>query len=304
MKPYLQPYKGKSTRHTCPKCGVKNSFTLYLDGDTHAPIHPTVGICNRASKCGYHYPPKQYFNDNPHLNKNKSNYTSYNPIDKDTPINYISYSYVKKSESVKSNFIDFLQNHFSKEKIFKSVNEYHLGATHNQEVIFWQIDFTGKVRTGKIMQYNPETGKRIKHESGAINWVHNKLKKQGKLSQDFNLAQCFFGEHLIKKYPEKTIAIVEAEKTAVIANIIYPQFIWLAAGNINGLSLDKCLILSKKKIIFFPDLGIAYEKWIEKINELTLYIDWNIQVSSLLEKISTPEAKEQGYDIVDYLIFE
>ena len=63
--PYLQPYKGKTTRHTCPECGQKDSFTLYLDGDTHQPIHPKVGICNRAIKCGYHYPPKQYFLDNP-----------------------------------------------------------------------------------------------------------------------------------------------------------------------------------------------------------------------------------------------
>jgi len=39
------------------------------------------------------------------------------------------------------------------------------------------MDIQGKVRTGKIMQYNPDTGKRIKHQSGAIDWVHNKLKK-------------------------------------------------------------------------------------------------------------------------------
>ena len=65
--PYLQPYKGKATRYTCPECGQKECFTLYLDGDTHQPIHPKVGICNRAIKCGYHYPPKQYFLDNPSL---------------------------------------------------------------------------------------------------------------------------------------------------------------------------------------------------------------------------------------------
>ncbi|MEI7677493.1 MAG: hypothetical protein WCJ03_11990, partial [Bacteroidales bacterium] len=31
-QPYLQKYKGISTRHTCPECGQKQSFTLYLDG--------------------------------------------------------------------------------------------------------------------------------------------------------------------------------------------------------------------------------------------------------------------------------
>ena len=64
-KPYLQPYKGKSTRHTCPACKAVQSFTLYLDGNTGQPIHPTVGKCNHENKCGYHYTPRQYFNDHP-----------------------------------------------------------------------------------------------------------------------------------------------------------------------------------------------------------------------------------------------
>ena len=62
---YLQKYKGKSTRQTCPACETIHSFTLYLNGDTHEPVHRTVGICNRETKCGYHYTPKKYFMDNP-----------------------------------------------------------------------------------------------------------------------------------------------------------------------------------------------------------------------------------------------
>ena len=71
-QPYLEPYKGRGTRHTCPNCKVKQTFTLYLDGNTGEPIHPTVGICNRAIKCGYHYPPRQYFADHPELWKSRS----------------------------------------------------------------------------------------------------------------------------------------------------------------------------------------------------------------------------------------
>lgn len=67
--PYLQPYKGKTTRHTCPECGAKESFTLYVDGNTHQPINKRVGKCNRESKCGYHYTPKQFFLDNPKINE-------------------------------------------------------------------------------------------------------------------------------------------------------------------------------------------------------------------------------------------
>ena len=71
-KPYLQPYKGKSTRHTCPSCKTKSSFTRYLDGNTGQPIHPTVGKCNREIKCGYHYTPRQYFSDHPELKNNQA----------------------------------------------------------------------------------------------------------------------------------------------------------------------------------------------------------------------------------------
>ena len=125
----------------------------------------------------------------------------------------------------------------------------------------------GKVRTGKIMQYNPETGRRLKHESGAIDWVHNKLKKSGKLLEDFNLQQCFFGEHLLTIYPNKPVAIVESEKSALIASCIFPDLIWLAAGNLNGLSVEKCQVLKGPVVILYSDLG-AFEKWNEKAKKL------------------------------------
>jgi len=63
-------------------------------------------------------------------------------------------------------------------------------------------------------------------------WVHNKLKKSRELPENFNLLQCFFGEHLLKIYPYKYVAIAESEKSAIIANMIMPELIWLAAGNL------------------------------------------------------------------------
>ena len=71
-RPYLQPYKGKSTRHTCPACKTKYAFTLYLYGNTGQPIHPTVGKCNREIKCGYHYTPRQYFDEHPEYKNTQS----------------------------------------------------------------------------------------------------------------------------------------------------------------------------------------------------------------------------------------
>lgn len=306
-QPYLQKYKGISTRYTCPECGQKQSFTLYLDGNTNEPIHRTVGKCNRESKCGYHYTPKQYFLDNPsplvetwHATSENSNQI----IKKDGPPQSpgtIHFSFVERSASYKSNFVRFLCEILTDEQIHSIGENYALGATKTNEVIFWQIDLNGKVRTGKIMQYNPETGRRLKHESGAIDWVHNKLKHTKQLPENFSLQQCFFGEHLLTIYPNKTVAIVESEKSALIASAVFPDLLWLGAGNIHGLSTEKCQVLKNRNIILFPDLN-AFEKWSEKAIQIKKQCNCKINVSALLEDIATPEAKKKGLDVADYLI--
>ena len=313
--PYLEKYKGKTTRHTCPECGMKECFTLYVDGNTHQPINKRVGKCNRESKCGYHYTPKQFFIDNPNVNETTRRACDLHyskPINSPSPrgegsgvrslsVGTIPFTYVERSASYKSNFVRFLCEFMTTEQIKWIGDNYAIGATKNKEIIFWQIDITGKVRTGKIMQYNPETGKRIKHESGAIDWVHNKLKQTKQLPEDFNLQQCFFGEHLLKLYPTKTVAIVESEKSAIIASVQFPDLIWIAAGNINGLSVDKCQVLNNRKVILFPDLG-AYNKWNEKVSLLRKECNCKIKISNFLEIVSTPEAKAKGLDIADYMI--
>jgi hypothetical protein len=308
-QPYLQKYKGISSRQTCPECGQKQSFTLYLDGNTNEPIHRTVGKCNRESKCGYHYTPKQYFMDNPSPFSPPlgGGWLGSKPITPPQPAGTIHFSFVEKSASYRSNFVCFLCEILTDKQIEYVVEHYALGATKNKEIIYWQIDITGKVRTGKIMQYNPETGKRIKHESGSIDWVHSKLKKSGTLPEDYNLQQCFFGEHLLTIYPEATVCIVESEKSALISAAIFPNFIWLASGGIQGLAVDKCKVLNDRTVILYPDLN-AFEKWNEKAQMLNslfpspLGEGLGVRCSTLLEDIATPEAKAKGLDVADFMI--
>ncbi|MEI6751857.1 MAG: DUF6371 domain-containing protein [Paludibacter sp.] len=322
-QPYLQKYKGKDTRHDCPSCKAKLSFTQYLDGNTNKPIHYTVGKCNRESKCGYHYTPKQYFIDNPFLSPplaggrvGSSSSNSTNPLKPHTPspleragvrsgglVGSIPFRFVQKSASYRSNFVRFLCEILTDEQIHSIGENYALGATKNKEVIFWQIDINGKVRTGKIMQYNPETGRRLKHQSGAINWIHNKLKKSGTLPEDYNLQQCFFGEHLLIIYPDKPVAIVESEKSAIIASCIMPDLVWLAAGNLNGLSIEKCQVLKRRDVMLYPDLG-AFMKWNQMVIKIQKQFNCKISISNLLEDQANSTDRENGLDIADYIISE
>jgi len=62
----LEKYQaGGRNRYPCPQCGKSKVFTRYVQDGQYLADH--VGKCNRASNCGYHYAPKQFFEDNPSL---------------------------------------------------------------------------------------------------------------------------------------------------------------------------------------------------------------------------------------------
>lgn len=64
----LEKYRGRATRHVCPQCGRKQVFTRYIDThNNNMYVNEKVGKCNRIDKCGYHYTPRMYFEDNPWL---------------------------------------------------------------------------------------------------------------------------------------------------------------------------------------------------------------------------------------------
>jgi hypothetical protein len=95
------------------------------------------------------------------------------------------------------------------------------------------------------------------------------------------------------------VAIVESEKTAMIASVYLPQFIWLAAGSLTNLNADKCSVLKGRTVTLFPDLQ-GYDKWNSKANELSHLAKFT--VSDLLERKATEAEKKLGFDLADYLI--
>ncbi len=145
------------------------------------------------------------------------------------------------------------------------------------------------------MLYNWETNKRVKQPYDHISWVHTKI-----LTDSHELKQCFFGEHLINQFKSKPIAIVESEKSAIICAYFLPEYVWLSAGNINGLSNEKFKVLSGRKVVLFPDLGKANDIWQQKANEFKHIAE--VSISDYLQRIATPEQQTNGLDLADYLI--
>lgn len=304
-QPYLEKYTGRASRHKCPKCGDAHSFAYYLDGNTGQVIDKNVDRCNHESGCGYHYTPKQFFIDNPVEKERFVTPVKQRPIQKpQREASYIPFQYVEKSVSYNSSFIYFLCGLFDRYSlesptIERLMQDYAIGATKDGSVIYWQIDTKGKVRTGKIMKYDPNTGHRIKN-GGGINWIHSIMKKQQLLPEDYNLVQCLFGEHLLKIYPTKVVALVESEKSALIASGVYPEYIWLATGGKSQLSIEKLKVLQGRTVIMFPDVD-GFEYWSDKAKEVEA-IGCKVVVSDLLEKNATNEDRANKIDIADWLI--
>ena len=227
------------------------------------------------------------------------------------PVSFIPVEVFKQSLQIEKNviqvaetnhFVKFLIDLFGVEVASQLVSRYFIATSKhwNGATVFWQIDTQGKVRTGKIMLYNPTTGKRVKNLELPVYWVHKALKQP-----EFELRQCLFGEHLLID-KTKPVAIVESEKTAVIASVYLPQFIWLAFGGI-GFNADKSQVLKGRTVTLFPDCSLpkegkptAFEQWSSKAKELSHLAIFT--VSDLLERKATEAEKKQGFDLADYLI--
>ncbi|MEI6679271.1 MAG: DUF6371 domain-containing protein [Mariniphaga sp.] len=306
----LEPYKGINSRHQCPGCrSQEKTFVLYIDIETGKKIHPTVGRCNRLDKCGYHLPPKQYFQNN-----NISFETSAPlarptvPAPRSDPFFIDSQTFKKSLLNYDSNnFITFLITLFDAEITAGLIEKYFLGTSAHWpgSTTFWQIDSKGKIRDRKIIQYAIVSEqksiigldcKRVKTNYPPVQWVHSVTKYP-----EFELKQCLFGEHLLKD-TSRPVAIVESEKTAVIASVYLPQFIWLASGGLEQLSFEKFIVLSGRKVVLFPDLN-GFAKWKTKATGLAERISGiRLEVSDLLERSANEEERASGLDLADYLI--
>jgi hypothetical protein len=292
-------YKGRDTRYTCPNCKRDHVFSRYVDTETKEYVHENVGRCDRESNCGYQYTPMQYFKDNNISVETQSDQFKSGQLPQ-KPTSYITADLMDASfRSYNQNYlVQYLINIFGDDVVAEVLKKYHVGSSKHWpgSTVFWQVDIRGKIRTGKIILYNPETGKRVKEPFSHITWVQSVLKRS-----EFQMRQCLFGEHLLKD-ASLPVALVESEKTAIIASICLPKFIWLATGGLSNLTAEKCSVLSGLTVILFPDVK-GYNKWKERAKELSnLMLGTRFEIDDLLEKNASEEERTGGWDVADYLV--
>jgi hypothetical protein len=293
----LEPYKTKASRYECPACGHKHVFVRYVD-ESGQHVAPEVGRCNRESKCGYHLKPRDY------LATHSSRLSTTPPIRSKPPtpplvLSEIPARYLEESRQAaeQNAFVRFLLRHYPRAQVLQACDQYFLGDFAGFTT-FWRVGELGHINTAKLIRYDAATGKRIKDGTGT-HWLHAKLKQRGVLPASFDYRRSYFGEHLLANAPRE-IALVEAEKTAVIASLELSDYTWLACGGKSHLSVTKLARYAKQHIVLFPD-GDGFVQW-SQIAHKARAQGLDVIVSDLLETECTAAQKAAGWDLADYLL--
>lgn len=316
----LEKYRsGGRNRFTCPQCGAAKTFTRYVN-EQGKYFADHVGRCNRESKCGYHYTPKQFFIDNP-SNTNKEQWPSsaawrkpfqVSNAERLTNVNIqaIPKQVFEETQTAPDcNFVRFLTATFGADTAQDLRRKFCIGSNADlwpNSTVFWLLGTDGTPFGAQVVLYDPASGKRQKND-----WIHSALKRRFSKSgqtlpewlQAYEQASKIpvpFGLHLLKESEGKPLAIVESAKTAVIMTAIQPKALWLAVGSLSNLNEQRLLEVKGSDIVLYPDLG-AFEKWSVKADELKAK-GFKIAVSELLESAANDLDRQQGFDIADYFL--
>ena len=293
----LEHCSGNNKKKRCPECG-QMTFVRYIDTETGEPLAEDIGRCDREINCGYHKKPKHYFAEG--NAKPAKGYwfpkKEFKQSARPSGFSTISPEIVEHSMELAcfNNFNVWLRERFDSRLALDATLRYKVGGHRlwPNSTVFWQIDQQQRVRAGKIMLYDHHTGHRVKDQYSHVTWIHTQPG-----FRDFNLRQCLFGLHLLAP-DTKTVAIVEAEKTAIVASLFFPDVLFLATGGITNLRKETCEPLKDRRVILFPDLG-AEEDWQNKAREIPGLN--NCVISTWLQQNSTDEMKAKGLDIADVL---
>jgi hypothetical protein len=143
----------------------------------------------------------------------------------------------------------FLADRFGVEQSISALLKYATGTAKNGFTVFWQIDQFQRIRTAQKIKYL-ENGHRDKN-----------IPPKRLFTVDQGYQPCFFGEHLLfQAGREDLVCIVESEKTAIVADLYFPEMqgrkcFWIAAGGNNGITESKAAAIRGMNVCLVPDFS-------------------------------------------------
>lgn len=305
-----------SRKHICPQCGHR-TLVAYVDASGNL-LDPLAGRCDRQNKCAYHLPPRDLPHTGPRaIHRSRLLRRRHVPV---TP-NFIRPPQVKATigKYGANSLIHWLKHTFrdlmEPQEVEKMATIYGVGTArlYGGSPIFWQLDMQGRARTGKIMGYNPATGRRVKHPRPQLTWIHRLKQAHSNNSDgsDFRLKQVLFGSHLAALNPSATILLMESEKAALITALVlawggaFGCFVPMATGGCGNLPADALRMadpygmlaaLRGRKTVLVPDAGM-YPKWLQRAQQLARFCKV-IGVSTAMEPdkrmFEVPEETHSG----------
>lgn len=226
------------------------------------------------------------------------------PVPAHKEYSYIPYEYMQETISSESSFCKGLMELYPAELLKHLAAEYCLGVHEdinlNADVIFWHINKKGMVCNGKVQRYCADINSPdfMHCDRNVVYWLGTKLQRDGIVSgaPEFNNS-CLFGEHLLNKYPQLTVALVESAKNAIVGACEMPKMLWLATGCSSGLKRDALVALRGRDVIVYPDRD-AIGSWCDVIDKCRNIA--NFSVSTFCEDVAPPD--QLKFDIADYII--
>ena len=194
--------------------------------------------------------------------------------------------------------------------------QYCVAGWKRDWVMFWQIDHEGIVRSGKMMMYD-DNGHRRKEQENHPKWIYNQpghYDAQGqyipgpkdilKPEEHDTDIKPLFGAHLLRRYPDATVNVVESEKTALIMANYFGEperSLWVAVGGLRFLKLDAMqpLIDQQRTVWLWPDRdGIKeWENLREKLGSDKIQI-----YTTFFDRCYIPEEDGPKADVADIAI--
>lgn len=318
-------------KYFCLQCRKKR-FVKYIDTETNEFLPDHYGRCDRESKCGYFLNPysdgyaKELFQSENGITKitkvtsqNKHFFSPKRTETSEQPVFFDFETFTKTLRNYEKNV--FIQNLLSRvsfpfptDEVNQLIQIYRLGTVSSGAISFPFIDINDRVRAVQVKQFDEQ------NHTTKTTFLHSIIEKNLK-DQNRNFPQwlkdyaeqekkvsCLFGEHLLNRFPNKTVALVEAPKTAIYCSFYLKHFdfIWLAVYNKSSFSFEKLKVLQGRNVLIFPDLskdGSTFNEWKTKAEKFEDQLSGTrFTISRLLEDYATADDREGGNDIADILI--
>ena len=215
---------------------------------------------------------------------------------------YIPIPMVDELLSTESSLCRCLMRMFRPEAVEWMVGEYLIGCYAmnglDDYTVFPSIDRYGRVCNLKVQHYETDPhSERFGHCDQTAYWLGKIWAREGRLPKDAQFrSDCLFGEHLLPRYPNSVVALVESPKNALFGALAHPQYLWIATGNKGMLKREVLRPLQGRDVIVIPDCD-AVEEWTQTLEGMPDLA--NFTVSEFCRRMA-PEGKPK-FDIADHL---